>query len=209
SIIPVDCLDLLSRDNRWDTKSFKDKLPPMIHENPMFNRVGRYPTSVQTFPDPILFLAGLKPSWDQGQQRPTIIIDGNEMAFRNFLYAENDKDLSFLPKEPSLNFGTGSPSVYINTEPPATKADPTKQLVENMTDSRDSPAYQQKLVIHFRSVAARIKDRKCKTRGSSKPHVKRRLVQAGSSSRATRKETSPKADYPFLTILMMMKGVTS
>ncbi|GJR48119.1 hypothetical protein Tco_1316222 [Tanacetum coccineum] len=36
SIVPVDCLELISKDNRWDTKSFKDKLPPIIHENPSF-----------------------------------------------------------------------------------------------------------------------------------------------------------------------------
>nr|GEX67970.1 hypothetical protein [Tanacetum cinerariifolium] len=29
--------------------------------------------------------AGRKPSWEYGQQRPTIIVDGNEMAFRDFL----------------------------------------------------------------------------------------------------------------------------
>nr|GEX96389.1 hypothetical protein [Tanacetum cinerariifolium] len=43
-----------------------------------------------------------------------------------------------------------------------------------------------KLMIHFGSVAARIKARKCRTRGSSKSLVKRRLVQAVSSLRATR-----------------------
>ncbi|GJR93618.1 hypothetical protein Tco_0265792 [Tanacetum coccineum] len=47
-----------------------------------------YPINVWTFPDPILFLAGLKTSWEQ------------EMAFRNFMFAEDDEDLSFLPKEP-------------------------------------------------------------------------------------------------------------
>ncbi|GKD61706.1 hypothetical protein Tco_1299215, partial [Tanacetum coccineum] len=64
--------------------------------------IGRYPTSVCVFPDPILFLAGLKPSWEY------------EMASRNFIYTKDDEDLSFLPKEPSLGFGTGSPFVLLN-----------------------------------------------------------------------------------------------
>nr|GEZ24942.1 ABC transporter B family member 19 [Tanacetum cinerariifolium] len=34
---------------------------------------------------------------------------GEEMAFRNFMYAETNEDLSFLPKEPSPDFSTGSP----------------------------------------------------------------------------------------------------
>ncbi|GJX99557.1 hypothetical protein Tco_0356576 [Tanacetum coccineum] len=110
------------------------------------------------------------------------------MDFNNFLYAETDEDLSFPPKEPSLDFGTGSPSVSINTEPLVTVAKPTEQLVENTTDSRDPPR-QEKLVIHPGSVAARIKDQKCRTRGGSlKPPVKRGLVQGAFSSRATRQK---------------------
>ncbi|GKF21807.1 hypothetical protein Tco_0070445 [Tanacetum coccineum] len=41
----------------------------------------------------------------------------NEMAFRNFIYTEDDEELSFFPKEPSPAFDTGSPSVSVNTEP--------------------------------------------------------------------------------------------
>ncbi|GJZ93565.1 hypothetical protein Tco_0665630, partial [Tanacetum coccineum] len=70
---------------------------------------------VREFPDPILFLAGLKPSWEYGQQRTAIM--ASEMAFRNFIYTEDDEELSFLPKEPSPGFGTGSPSVLVSTEP--------------------------------------------------------------------------------------------
>ncbi|GKC13638.1 hypothetical protein Tco_1010420 [Tanacetum coccineum] len=125
------------------------------------------------FPDPILFLAGLKTSWEHGQQRPTIIVGGKEIAIRNFLYAEIDEDLTFLPKEPSPDFGIGSPFVSINTEPAITVAEPTGQL-----------------------------DRKCRTRGGySKPPVKRILVQGSFSSRATRQKTvSLNDDSPFLTI---------
>ncbi|GKA11141.1 hypothetical protein Tco_0690574, partial [Tanacetum coccineum] len=55
------CVEL---QNKLDLKSFKDKLPPNIEENPMFQNLSRYPTSVRVFPDPIIFLAGLKPSWE-------------------------------------------------------------------------------------------------------------------------------------------------
>ncbi|GJU01729.1 hypothetical protein Tco_1112067 [Tanacetum coccineum] len=176
SMVPTNFSELLSKDNRWDT-------------------------NVHVFPDPILFMAGLKPSWDHGQQCPTIIIDRKEMAFRNFIYAETDKDLSFLPKEPSPDFGTGSSSVSVNTEPPIGDAEPAIQLVENTTYSRDSSC-QGEFVIHPESVAARIKDRKCKMRGgSSRPTMKRKLAQGSSSSRATcAKTTSSKDATPLLTI---------
>ncbi|GJZ71690.1 hypothetical protein Tco_0635541 [Tanacetum coccineum] len=117
SIVPTDCLELLSKDNTWDTKSFGDKLPDKIHEKSSFHRLGRYPTSVHVFPDPILFMA--------------------EMVFRNFMYSETDEDLTFLPKEPAPEFGTNSPTVSINTELPVIEV---KQLVENTTDSRTLPA---------------------------------------------------------------------
>nr|GEX50074.1 hypothetical protein [Tanacetum cinerariifolium] len=114
SIIPAKYPQLLSEQIKLDSKSFKDKLPPNIEENPMFQHLSRYPT-LRIFPNPILFLAGLKPLWE------------HEMAFRNFIYTKDDKDLTFLHKEPSLGFGTGSPSVSVNTEPLKANEEPDSQ----------------------------------------------------------------------------------
>ncbi|GJZ64234.1 hypothetical protein Tco_0620655 [Tanacetum coccineum] len=202
SVVPANYPELLCKDNRWDTKSFRDKLPDNIHENLSFQRLGRYPTSVRVFPDHILFMDGLKSSWKHGQQHPAIIVDGKEMAFKNFMYAKTDDDITFLPKGPLLEFRTRSPSVSINTEPPIAEARPTGQLVENIADSGDSP-YSEQLMIHPGSVAARIRERKCRTRrGSSKPPVKHKLVHGASFSRSTRaKVAASKDDSPFLTIL--------
>nr|GEU51152.1 hypothetical protein [Tanacetum cinerariifolium] len=121
-----------------------------------------------------------------------------QMTFRNFMYSKIDEDLTFLLKEHSPEFGTSSPFVSINTMLPVTEA---KQLVENTADSGDSSC-QKQLMNHPKSVAARIKDSKCRTRGrSSKPHVKHRLVQGDLSTRATRAKTvSSKDDSPFLII---------
>ncbi|GKG28965.1 hypothetical protein Tco_0416330, partial [Tanacetum coccineum] len=57
-------------------------------------------------------------------------------------------------------------------------------------------------VVHPGSVAARIKDMMCKTRGgSSRPLVKRKLAPGFSTSCATRAKTSSsKYDAPFLTV---------
>ncbi|GJU33536.1 hypothetical protein Tco_1181890 [Tanacetum coccineum] len=232
SIIPAKYSQLLSEQNKLDSKSFKDKLPPNIEENPMFQRLGRYPTSVRVFPDPILFLAGLKPSWEYGQQRPAIMAGGKgiylscfflhfpfsliydllfllaEMAFRNFIYTEDDEDLSFLPKEPSPGFGTGSPSVSVNTEPLKADEELVIQPAEVTTDSRESPK-PEVFVVHPGSVAARIKDRKCKTiGGSSRPPVKRKLAPGSSTSRAIRAMTSSlKDDVPYLIVSDDDKGL--
>nr|GEZ84097.1 hypothetical protein [Tanacetum cinerariifolium] len=130
--------EFFCEQNKLDLKSFKDKIPPNIKENLMFQRLSRYPISVCVFPDPIHFLAGLKPSWK------------HEMAFRNFICTEDDEDLTFLLKEPSPGFSTGSPYV---------------------------------------------------SRGSSRPHVKRKLASGSFTSRATRAKTSSsKDDASFLTV---------
>nr|GFA07035.1 hypothetical protein [Tanacetum cinerariifolium] len=68
-------------------------------------------------------------------------------------------------------------------------------------DSRES-LKPELFVVHPRSVAARIKNRKCKTRGgSSRPPVKRKLTPRSSTSRAARAKTSSLKDYvPYLTM---------
>ncbi|GKA55991.1 hypothetical protein Tco_0755063 [Tanacetum coccineum] len=85
SIVPAEYPQLLIEQNRWDSKSYKDKLPTNIEKNPMFQRLGIYPTSVCVFPDPILFLAGLQPSCEHGQQWPTIIVNGKGIYLLNAL----------------------------------------------------------------------------------------------------------------------------
>ncbi|GJZ16229.1 hypothetical protein Tco_0551906 [Tanacetum coccineum] len=106
-----------------------------------------------------------------------------EMAFRNFVYATDEEDLSFLPKEPSPAFGTGSPSVSVNIEPLMTDKEHVLQPTEATTDSGGS-LKRELFVVYPRSVADR---RKCKTRGgSSRPLVKRRLTPGSLTARATR-----------------------
>nr|GEY41242.1 hypothetical protein [Tanacetum cinerariifolium] len=174
SIISTKYLQLLSEQNKLDSKSFKDKIPPNIKENPI-------------------------PSWEYGQQQPAIMIGDKEMAFRNFIYTEDDEDLSFLPKEPSSGFDTSSTSVSVNTEPLKAIEEFMIQPAEVTIDSREISKHEL-FVVHPGSVAARIKDRKCKTReGSSRPSVKRKLASGSSTSRVD-KTTFLKDDVPYLTV---------
>nr|GEV86810.1 hypothetical protein [Tanacetum cinerariifolium] len=140
-------------------------------------------STVRVFPDPILFWAGLKPSWEYGQQRPAIMEGDKEMAFKNFIYTKDDEDLLFLPKEPSSGFKTGSLSISVNMEPLKADEELVIQPTKVTIDSKESP--QPKLfVVHPRSVATRIKDRKYT-----------------STSHATRAKTSSlKDDVPYLTV---------
>ncbi|GKB40408.1 hypothetical protein Tco_0885350 [Tanacetum coccineum] len=121
--------------------------------------------------------------------------------FEGKTFESKRRDLSFLPKEPSPAFCTSSPSMSVNTEPLMTDEEPVLQPTKATTDSGGSPK-REFFVVHPGSVAARMKNRKYKTRGgSSMPPVKRKLVPGSSTACATRAKTSAsKDDVSFLTI---------
>ncbi|GKG07039.1 hypothetical protein Tco_0330008, partial [Tanacetum coccineum] len=82
--------------------------------------------------------------------------------------------LLFLPKEPSLGFGTGSPSASVNMELPKDVEEPEVQPAEVTVDSRES-LKASVFVVYPGSIDSRIKERKCKTRGCSlRPPVNRK-----------------------------------
>ncbi|GJW23820.1 hypothetical protein Tco_0037631 [Tanacetum coccineum] len=97
--------------------------------------------------------------------------------------------------------GTCSPSASVNTKLPKDVEEPEVQPAEITADSGESPKADV-FVVHPRSVAARIKKRKCKTRGgSSRPLVKRKLASGSSSSRVVRDKTfASKDDASILSI---------
>ncbi|GKE84986.1 hypothetical protein Tco_1558728 [Tanacetum coccineum] len=110
------------------------------------------------------------------------------MAFWNFVNAEDEENLSFLPKEPSPGFGTGSPFASVNIEP----------LIAD-----------EELVLQPAEVTS--SGWKYKTRGgSSRPLVKRKLASRSSNSRATRaKTTTSKDDVPFLIVSDDNEGLSN
>ncbi|GKE74544.1 hypothetical protein Tco_1536585, partial [Tanacetum coccineum] len=110
-------------------------------------------------------------------------------------------------------FNIGSPSVSINTEPVRTDEEPkvehatepvTKHVNKRMGTTADSGGNHkgETFAVHTRSVAACIKDMKCKTRGGSlRPPVKRKLASGSSTSQTIHAKASElKDDTPMLTI---------
>nr|GFA31470.1 hypothetical protein [Tanacetum cinerariifolium] len=108
-----------------------------------------------------------------------------EMSFRNFIYTEEDKDLTFLPKDFSLCFNTSSPSVSINTEPVRADEEP---MIKPTTEPATEPVNEHEM--------------NCKIRGgSSRPPVKRKLASGSSTSRTIpAKDFLIKDDTPMLSI---------
>nr|GEY21790.1 probable xyloglucan endotransglucosylase/hydrolase protein 30 [Tanacetum cinerariifolium] len=109
--------------------------------------------------------------------------------------------LIFLPKEPSPGFGISLPSASGNTEPSKDVEEPKVQPVEVTADSGEC-SKADVFVVHPGSVAARVKERKCKTRGSSlRPPIKSKLASGPSSSCAMRATTfASQDDASFLSI---------
>ncbi|GJY10499.1 hypothetical protein Tco_0378684 [Tanacetum coccineum] len=89
----------------------------------------------------------------------------------------------------------------VNTELPKDVEEPKVQSADVTADSVESPKAGV-FVVHPGSVAAHIKERKCKTRGGSlRPPMKRKLASGSSSSYVIRAKTSAsKDDAPILSI---------
>ncbi|GJZ13330.1 hypothetical protein Tco_0548560 [Tanacetum coccineum] len=196
SIVPAKYPQLLLEQNKYDSKSYKDKLPLILRRTPCSNALVVILRAFVFFLIPSFF--GWPPIFEGTWPATTCYL---KIAFRNFVYAEDEEDLSFLPNEPSPSFGIGSLFVLVNIEPLMTDEDPILQPTEATTDFRGSPKHEL-FVVHPGSVAAHMKNRKCKTRGgSSKPPIKRKLAPGSLTAHATRAKTfALKDDVSFLTI---------
>ncbi|GKD47741.1 hypothetical protein Tco_1276717 [Tanacetum coccineum] len=75
-------------------------------------------------------------SWDNGQIPIIFVGVGREMSFRNFIYTEEDEDLTFLPKDLFPGFNIGSPLVSINTEPVRTDEEPAVEPANEPVNER-------------------------------------------------------------------------
>ncbi|GJY16260.1 hypothetical protein Tco_0386682 [Tanacetum coccineum] len=108
----------LTLSNRGETDVPKVIVKPFTHiqGDPLYRLIATYHVSVRTFPDPILYLASLKTSWEHGLREPAIYYHGKEMAFRSFMMDGIDGEFSFLLKETVDNKGASSPSFSINIE---------------------------------------------------------------------------------------------
>nr|GEY59003.1 hypothetical protein [Tanacetum cinerariifolium] len=136
----------------------------------------------------------LKSSWDHSLQDPVIFVGGKEIPFRNFMFIKDDEEMSFLLREPSHIFGGGSPSASINNEPPLLEVElldnaNLHQLIENTADWGGSLARKEMTVVGSGSANERMKNRMCRTKGSAKPPMKRKLEIFGSPPRTVHQKS--------------------
>ncbi|GKA93253.1 hypothetical protein Tco_0815239, partial [Tanacetum coccineum] len=86
---------LLLEENNLGKKPFKDVVPLRVRGDPLFNQIATYPCNIQTFPDPILYLAGLKSFWKHSPKKPIIYHHGREMDFKSFMVKGIDVEFHF------------------------------------------------------------------------------------------------------------------
>ncbi|GJX14299.1 hypothetical protein Tco_0206057 [Tanacetum coccineum] len=105
--------DLLLSENKLDKKSFKDKVPLHPEMDPLYDQIAMYPCIVQTFPNPILYLAGLKTTWEHSPKRHVIYHRGHELDFKSFVLEGVDGEFNFLHAK-GVSEGQDSPSAKYN-----------------------------------------------------------------------------------------------
>ncbi|GJR34726.1 hypothetical protein Tco_0381485 [Tanacetum coccineum] len=107
--------------------------------------IATYPCHVQTFPDPILYLAGLKTSWKHSPKETVIYYRGQEMDFKSFMMQEIDGEFKFLPEECIDDNQCSPSSKSVNNEAPIIDAKPLtfvhpSDFVEDVANSDDASA---------------------------------------------------------------------
>ncbi|GKB93188.1 hypothetical protein Tco_0979325 [Tanacetum coccineum] len=106
-----------------------------------------------TFPDPILYLAGLKTSWKCSPKRPVIYYRRQEIDFRNFITQGVDGEFNFLPKG-GFNNNQGSLSAKsVNNETPIIDAEPISTVLpsnvaDNIIDSSNTSFDAELPLVH-------------------------------------------------------------
>ncbi|GJT36831.1 hypothetical protein Tco_0936696 [Tanacetum coccineum] len=142
-IVPSKYPKLLLEENKLGKKSFKDVVPLHVQEDPLYNQIATYPCNVQTFPDPILFLAGLKSFWEHSPKKPIIYHCRKEMDFRSFMVGGIDGEFHFESKGGFADDEGNSPSTGLLTnEAPVIdvaplNSAPPSHVAENVKDSDD------------------------------------------------------------------------
>lgn len=79
TIIPPEYPALVNEAYRFDKKRFNDELPYIIRRNPLYQRLVHHPVNVQSFPEPILYMAGIVDHWEGSPMKPEIVCDGKSM----------------------------------------------------------------------------------------------------------------------------------
>ncbi|GKB12130.1 hypothetical protein Tco_0846053 [Tanacetum coccineum] len=100
--------ELLLEDNKLDKKSFNDVIPQHAQEDPLYNQIATYLANVQTFPDLILYLAGIL-----ANNVCFVYLVFTEMDFRSFMIEGIGGEFYFEPERGVGDDEGSSPSTRL------------------------------------------------------------------------------------------------
>ncbi|GJV66490.1 hypothetical protein Tco_1481999 [Tanacetum coccineum] len=87
--------------------TFSFPLPLGPFDVVLWSRLLRYPFEIQSFTEPVLYLARLACSWEGYPMHPTILVDGHEMTLRDFLHFPRNRSVTVaaVPDSTPLSVG--------------------------------------------------------------------------------------------------------
>ncbi|GJS81446.1 hypothetical protein Tco_0747987 [Tanacetum coccineum] len=87
--------------------TFAFSYPTKPFDETLWNHLRRNSFEAHTFLEPILYLAGLASSWEHAPNNPSILIDREEMAFRNFMKKPGQTpSFSLRPSDQPIDVGS-------------------------------------------------------------------------------------------------------
>ncbi|GKB39412.1 hypothetical protein Tco_0884354 [Tanacetum coccineum] len=124
-------------ENKLDKKSFKDKVPLHPEMDPLYDQIATYPCIVRNFLDPILYLAGLKTTWEHSPKRPVIYHRGTglKLSICKICEQRSSRDWCYSPIFCLPTYREGSKKLKILSKRNVASGVPRKALspkVQNM-----------------------------------------------------------------------------
>ena len=86
SLIPETYPNVVSKANAKVPHQFRDIAPSTVSDKILCERLLKYPSIVQTFPEPILFLTKVAQKWEHDTQEPILVCEGKGKPLSLFFF---------------------------------------------------------------------------------------------------------------------------
>ncbi|GJU57265.1 hypothetical protein Tco_1235031 [Tanacetum coccineum] len=115
NVIPVHYQPLVFAGYLHASHAFPNYFPVHLENDPDYQRLCRYPAKVRSYEDEVLFKADLAYMWEDYPRFPQILVDEQETAFKDFVYAWDATEAYYTGTEALVN-DVGSPSHLVEED---------------------------------------------------------------------------------------------
>ncbi|GJY06524.1 hypothetical protein Tco_1415505 [Tanacetum coccineum] len=103
NVIPVHYQPLVFAGYLHASHAFPNDFPVHLENDPDYQRLCRYPAKVRSYEDEVLFKADLAYMWEDYPRFPQILVDEQETAFKDFVYAWDGTKAYYTGTEALVN----------------------------------------------------------------------------------------------------------